>query len=85
MGLVDTSHTPALGYMEIVSRHDAVTLLPIIQTHVAPGTEIHSDQWAANTHGAGLPIVSTHSVVNHTYHFVDSVTGTHTQHITGTE
>lgn len=63
--------------MEIVGRRDAATLLPIIQTHIAPVTEIHSDQWAAYTHVAGLPNVSTHSVVNH---FVDPVTDTHTQH-----
>ena len=30
-GMVDTSVSPAMGYMEIVARHDAATLLPIIQ------------------------------------------------------
>ena len=79
--MVDTSHTPALGYMEIVARRDAATLLPIIQAHVAPGTEIHSDQWAAYRQVSSLPNVGAHSVVNHTYDFVDPVTGTHTQNI----
>ena len=30
-GMVDTSVSPAMGYMEIVARRDAATLLPIIQ------------------------------------------------------
>ena len=46
-GMVDTSHQPALGYMELVANRDAQTLLPIIQAHAATGTIIHSDQWAA--------------------------------------
>ena len=35
--------------MEVVSHRDADTLdlLPLITTHVAPGTIIHSDEWAA--------------------------------------
>ena len=33
-GLVDTSRTPALGYMEIVPQRDAATLLPLINAHV---------------------------------------------------
>lgn len=80
-GLVDTSHTPALGYMEVVSRRDAATLLPIIQAHVAPGTVVHSDQWAAYNRVANLPNVASHSTVNHSVTFVDPVSGTHTQNI----
>ena len=45
-GMVDTSTTPAHGYMEVVQQRDAVTLLPIIQGHVRPGTIIYSDQWS---------------------------------------
>ena len=81
-GLVDVSQSPAKGYMEIVHRRDAATLLPIIQAHVAPGTVIHSDQWAACHGASALPNVSSHqSVVNHSIHFVDPTTGVHTQHI----
>ena len=46
-GMVDTSYTPCRGYMEIVERRDAATLIPIIEQHVAPGSIIHSDQWRA--------------------------------------
>ena len=80
-GLVDTSRTPALGYMEIVSDRTAATLLPIIQAHVAPGTIIHSDQWAAYNSVPSLPNIGSYSVVNHSLHFVDLATGTHTQNV----
>ena len=77
-GLVDTSQRPALGYMEIVPRRDAATLLPIIQQHVLPGTTIWSDDWAAYNRVAAIPGVAGHGVVNHSLHFVDPVTGVNT-------
>lgn len=46
-GMVDTTHVPAIGYMEIVDNRDAATLYSIIQAHTHPGTIIWSDQWAA--------------------------------------
>ena len=79
-GMVDTSQQPALGFMQIVQRRDAATLLPIIQAHINPGTEIHSDQWAAYGNVGTLPGVAAHSTVNHSLEFV-AADGTHTQHV----
>jgi len=71
------THT-ALGHMEIVQRRDAATLLPVIQVHAAPDTEIHYSEWAAYNRVAVLPNVSTHLAVDDTYHFVDPTAGVHT-------
>ncbi len=79
-GMVDTSVSPALGYMEIVPNRTQVTLLPIIQGHVHPGTIIWSDEWAGYRNVASLPNVSSHSTVNHSVTFV-APTGTHTQNV----
>ena len=79
-GLVDTSQSPALGYMRVVQRRDAQTLLPIIQAHVAPGTVVHTDEWRAYS-GVGNILSVSHSTVNHSICFVDPVTGVHTQHV----
>lgn len=65
----------------LVQTRDAATLLPIIQSHVAPGTVIHSDQWRAYSQIALLPSVSAHRTVNHSINFVDPTNGVHTQHI----
>ena len=79
--MVDISHTPALGYVQLVQQRDAATLLPIIQQHTRPGTEVHSDEWAAYNNVSSLPTVSTHRTVNHSLHFKDPVTGVHTNNI----
>ena len=59
-GLVDTSSTPAKGYMEVVPDRTANTLLPIIQRVVAPGSIIHSDMWRAYNGVAALEIGRAH-------------------------
>ena len=79
-GVCDTSHTPALGFMQVVGQRDAATLLLIVRRHVAPGTIIWSDQWAAYRNISHLPNVASHSTVNHSVEFV-APSGTHTQNI----
>ncbi|EEC10604.1 hypothetical protein IscW_ISCW024423, partial [Ixodes scapularis] len=52
-------------------RH-AATLIPLIQRHVAPGTTIMSDQWAAynSLHAHQF----NHLTVNHSLYFMDPQT-----------
>ena len=83
-GMVDMSVTPTLGYMEIVAQRDAATLgLPIIQQHVANGSTVWSDEWAAYNRIASLPNVSSHGVVNHSIELVNHTTGVHTRNPIG--
>ena len=62
-GIIDTSHAPAIGYMEVVTSSDAATHLPIILAHVATGGIAHSDQWSV--------LSSSHQMANHSVTFVD--------------
>ena len=78
--MVDTSQSPALGFMQIVPDRTAATLLPILQQHVAPGSVVLSDQWASYNQVGNLPNVSAHGTVNHSMEFV-SPSGVHTQNI----
>lgn len=80
-GIVTTEYTPARGLFQVVERRNAATLLLIIQRCLKPGTEVHSDDWAAYNRLVGLPNVSAHEVVVHAHNFVDPRTGVNTQEV----
>ncbi|XP_068704779.1 uncharacterized protein [Montipora foliosa] len=80
-GIVTTEYTPSRGYFQVVERRDAGTLLPLIQRCILPGTEVHTDDWAAYRRLNTLPNVAAHRVVVHARYFVDPRTGVHTQEI----
>ena len=66
-------------FMEIVDQRDAAHLEPIIRNNILPGTTIWSDQWAAYNNLQNIGYV--HQTVNHSVHYVDPVTGVHTNNI----
>ena len=80
-GICDTRYQPAKFYLEQVDNESLqLHCCPLFSVFVSPGTIIHSDKWGAYnelTRSTGLG----HGTVNHTLHFVDSVTGVHTQNI----
>ena len=65
--------------MYTVPDRRAATLLPIIQGSIRHGTTIMSDMWAA--YGGIQAMGYAHLTVNHTYEFVDPITGAHTQNV----
>lgn len=67
--------------VKFVDSRDASTLIPIIQSHVHPGTTIKTDCWAAYN---GLKNLGyDHRTVNHSINFVNPDDGTDTQRIEG--
>ncbi|KAM7298107.1 hypothetical protein ISCGN_018734 [Ixodes scapularis] len=67
--------------LEIIPNNcrNAAALIPLIQKHVAPGTTIMSDQWAAYN---SLPAHQfNHLTINHSLYFVDPRTWANTQTI----
>ena len=65
----------------VVPKRDAVNLLNIIYEYVAPGTTIISDCWRAYSKIDRLGKQYRHQTVNHDLHFVDPMTGAHTNTI----
>ena len=63
----------------VVDRRDRATLDPIIRENCAPGSEIHSDEWAAYAHLSTIGFV--HGTVNHQHNYVNPANGNHTQGI----
>ena len=80
-GIYDTNSRQ--GYLTFVASRDEQTLLPIIQQIVLPGSIIHSDEWRAYNGIRRLPHPQPyrHHTVNHSAHFVDPITGVHTNHV----
>ena len=76
-GIVDTSHTPALGYMEVVQRRDCCPLYK----HMCKKVEVHSDQWQAYRQVSTLQQASAHQTINHLVNFFDPAIGIHMQHV----
>ena len=67
----------------VVPVHDrtAETLLPLIETYIANGSNINSDSWKSYSKIHELDSDYNHNIVNHHRNFVDPQTGTHTQTI----
>ena len=80
--MISTEHRPCRGYFQVVPRRDRATLNPILQRVLLPGSEVHSDDWAAYRNlPLHVPNVSVHRIVVHQNHFVDPLTGIHTQEV----
>ena len=68
-----------VGFIQLVDKRDANTLLPIIQCVVAPGSTAWLHEWAAYHQLNQLGY--DHHTVNHSENFKDPVTGTCTNHV----
>lgn len=77
--IVDTTFSPARGYVQIVTNRTKSVLIPIIKMVVLQGSIIHSDDW--QSYNALQEEGFSHQTVCHKYHFVEPTTGVHTQHV----
>lgn len=71
-------------FLQPVMTRDHRTLREIIRRNIAPGTIIHSDKWKGYRPADMRAMGMRHFTVNHSRHFVDPVTGVHTNTIEGT-
>uniref|UniRef100_A0A915JDR6 ISXO2-like transposase domain-containing protein n=1 Tax=Romanomermis culicivorax TaxID=13658 RepID=A0A915JDR6_ROMCU len=70
------------GYIRFIDRRDALTLLPIIEEVILPGSIICSEEWAACNGIPQIPNMNyTHQTVNHSQNFVNPLTGIHTYNV----
>jgi len=79
-GIADRTTKPATIYVEMVPDRSAATLIPIINRVCRPGTIIHSDIWRSY-HELSRSLRYDYGAVDHSRHFVDPISGVHTQAI----
>ena len=81
-GIISTEYSPCRGYYQVVQQRDRVTLTPILQRVLLPGSKVHSDDWAAYRYLENYVLnVRVHRTVIHRDNFVDPLTGIHTQEV----
>ena len=61
-----------------VQQRDANTLLPLIAQYIRPGSIVYSDEWSSYNQLSATKRLA-HQTVNHSLHFVDPISGAHTQ------
>ena len=69
------------AFITVVPNRKAITLIPLIQEHIAPGSTIVSDEWKAYSTLSTLGY--KHLTVNHHQSFINHETGVHTNLIEG--
>jgi hypothetical protein len=78
-GMIECVGPRSKVFITVVPNRSAATLLPIIHGISREGTIIVSDEWAGYRRLEETGIY--HLTVNHSLHFVDPITGIHTQNI----
>ena len=61
-----------------VQQRDADTLLLLIAQYICPGSIVYSDEWSTYNQLSATTGLA-HQTVNHSLHFVDPISGAHTQ------
>ena len=70
------------SFMVVVYRRRAIDFLPHIRRHIRPGSTIYTDEWRAYRQIRIIQhrhLMYRHLTVAHRHHFVDPLTGNHTQ------
>ena len=79
-GVISTEHIPCRGYFQVVRSRSRAILTQIMQRVLLPGSEVHTDDWASYRNlPRHVANVRVHRTVVHQNHFVDPLTGIHTQ------
>lgn len=74
--------TEAKVFLVEVQDRTSATIKSILERHVHPGSIVHTDCWSAYTTPCS-ELDLQHKTVNHSEHYVDPITGVHTNKIEG--